>query len=257
VSLPACVLTDIEGTTTRIAFVRDVLFPYARTRLPAFLTSQGARGDVGRALDEVARLAPGVDPLASLLRWMDEDAKIGPLKTLQGLIWEEGYADGSLKGELYPDVAPALRQWHVAGVRLFVYSSGSVAAQRMLFRHSVAGDLESLFSGFFDTAIGGKREFTSYASIAHAVAVPAEDILFLSDVAPELDAAAAAGLRTCQLVRAEDGTIASVEHRQAKDFYEVEGKAGGNVLGQAGASAGFSRPSPPDPPSIIKTRLHK
>jgi enolase-phosphatase E1 len=236
---------DIEGTTTRIAFVRDVLFPYARERLRPFLRTHGARGDVARALDEVARLAPGTDPLVSLLGWADADAKIGPLKILQGLIWAEGYEDGLLKGELYPDVATALRQWHTAGVRLFVYSSGSVAAQKMLFRHSVAGDLEPLFSGFFDTAIGGKRECASYAAIAHAIRAHTADILFLSDVAAELDAAAAAGLRTCQLVRAEDGTIASGAHEQAKDFYEVETKAGGNV------------PFPPHPPSIIGPRSNK
>ncbi len=221
-SLPACVLTDIEGTTTRVAFVHDVLFPYARARLPAFLAAHSVRADVAGALGEVRRLAPGADLLTTLLGWMDADAKIGPLKALQGMIWAKGYADGTLKGELYPDVAPALQRWHAAGVRLFVYSSGSIAAQKMLFRYSVAGDLERLFSGFFDTGVGGKRESASYTAIVRAAGAAAGDILFLSDVAQELDAAAAAGLRTCQLVRAEDGTIPSASHAHAVNFGSIE-----------------------------------
>ncbi len=228
-SLPACVITDIEGTTTPIAFVHDVLFPYARARLSAFVQAHAARVDVAQALAEVARMAPGADPLASLLGWMDADAKIGPLKTLQGLIWAEGYADGSLQGALYPDVAPALRAWHDARVRLFVYSSGSVAAQKLLFRHSVAGDLEDLFSGFFDTAIGGKREMASYAAIARAVGAPPHKMLFLSDVAQELDAAASAGMATCQLLRPQDGTVASASHSHAMSFTEIAGNAGEQV----------------------------
>ena len=221
-SLARCVVTDIEGTTTRIAFVRDVLFPYARARLPAFLREHGGREDVAHELAEIGRLAPGSDPATQLLHWMDADAKIGPLKTLQGLIWAEGYADGTLKGELYPDVAPALRRWHGAGLRLFVYSSGSVAAQRLLFRCSVAGDLEGLFSDFFDTGIGHKREAASYAKIARKAGAPAGEMVFLSDVAEELDAAAEAGLRTCQLLRPEDGTVASARHAHASSFAEVE-----------------------------------
>ena len=218
---PACIVTDIEGTTTRIAFVHDVLFPYARVRMPEFLRAHAARADVAAALAEVERLAPGADRLATLVDWMDADAKIAPLKTLQGLIWAEGYADGSLKGELYPDVAPALRRWHAAGVRLYVYSSGSVAAQKLLFRYSVAGDLEGLFSGFFDTGVGGKRESASYAAIVRAICAPAGGVLFLSDVAQELNAAAVAGLRTCQIVRPEDGTIADALHAQAANFDAV------------------------------------
>ena len=225
-SRPACILTDIEGTTTPIAFVHDVLFPYARARLPAFLRAHAAQPDVARELDEVARLTPGADPLASLLGWMDADAKIGPLKTLQGLIWAEGYADGSLKGALYPDVAPALRAWRAAGMQLFVYSSGSVAAQKLLFRCSVAGDLEGLFNGFFDTAIGAKREAASYSVIARAVDASPHTILFLSDVAQELDAAKSAGMLTCQLLRPQDGTVASASHAHALSFAQVMRIAG-------------------------------
>jgi 2,3-diketo-5-methylthio-1-phosphopentane phosphatase len=154
---PRGVLIDIEGTTTRIAYVRDVLFPFARTRLPALLAQAADRREVATALAEVARLAPGQVPLDALLAWMDEDAKVTPLKTLQGIIWHGGYQSGELQGELYPDVAPALRRWHAAGIRLDMYSSGSAAAQRLLFGHSAFGDLTPVLSGFHDTAVGPKQ----------------------------------------------------------------------------------------------------
>ena len=221
--LVAAVVTDIEGTTTRIAFVHDVLFPYARTRMGDFLNRHGQRPDVAACVAETQLLAPGADPLDTLLGWMDADAKIGPLKALQGMIWAEGYADGALKGDLYPDVAPVLRRWRAAGIRLYVYSSGSVAAQRLLFRHSSYGDLEGLFSGFFDTSVGGKREPESYTAIARGAGLPAGEMLFLSDAAAELNAAAAAGLRTCQLVRPDDGTMPAAGHAQAGDFWGVAG----------------------------------
>jgi enolase-phosphatase E1 len=223
---PSAIVTDIEGTTTRIAFVHDVLFPFARARLAGFLRDDADRPDVARELAEVARLAPGVSPLEALLGWMDADLKIGPLKALQGMIWAEGYAEGALRGELYPDVAPFLRRWRTAGVRLFVYSSGSVAAQRLLFRHAGDGDLEGLFSGFFDTGVGPKREAGSYVAIARALGLPAGEILFLSDVAAELDAAGSVGFRTCQLVRPEDGTVGDPGHAQARDFSAVAAGAG-------------------------------
>jgi len=164
---------------------------------------------------------PGPNQLATLLGWMDGDVKAGPLKTLQGIAWADGYVDGSIVGALYPDVAPALIRWQAAGIDLAVYSSGSVAAQRLLFRHSVAGDLEGLFAAFFDTATGGKREQASYSAIATMCRTAPTDILFLSDVAEELDAADQAGLTTCQLIRPEDGTVASGRHRTATTFDAV------------------------------------
>lgn len=218
---PACILTDIEGTTSAIAFVKETLFPFAATELDAFLDAHGREPEVAPILAEVRAAAPGEDPRAALRRWMAEDAKVTPLKALQGLIWRAGYADGRLKGHLWADVAPCLRAWARAGVRLAVYSSGSVGAQRLLFGHSVAGDLTPLFAGFFDTRMGGKREAASYAAIADALGLPGADVLFLSDVAEELDAAAAAGMRTCQLVRAADGTRPSGRHPEAPDFPAV------------------------------------
>jgi enolase-phosphatase E1 len=218
---PTAVLTDIEGTTTPIAFVHRTLFPFARARLPAFLEQHAANGAVATLVREVRALAPGQPPLRTLFDWMDADAKVTPLKELQGLIWREGYANGALHAEIYPDVAVCLRRWHAGGVRLAVYSSGSVEAQKQLFAHTRDGDLTGLFDGFFDTRIGAKREADSYRAIATELALPAGAILFLSDVEAELDAAAVAGLRTCQLVRAEDGTVASSGHTLAADFGAV------------------------------------
>ena len=218
--MPAAILTDIEGTTTPIAFVRDVLFPFARARLPALLERAGEPA-IAEALAQTAALSGGRPALDALLAWMDEDAKVTPLKTLQGLIWGEGYRTGALKGRLYPDAAEALRRWHAAGLRLYVYSSGSEAAQRLIFGYSDAGDLAVLFSGFFDTSAGAKRDAASYTAIARAIGLPAGEILFLSDSEAELDAALAAGLATCQLVRPEDATIASSRHPTAATFAGV------------------------------------
>jgi enolase-phosphatase E1 len=218
---PAAILTDIEGTTTPIAFVRDVLFPYARARLADFLATQGREPAVAAVLAEAQRQAGDRPVQQALLAWMDDDAKVTPLKTLQGLIWDAGYRQGALKGRIYPDVPAVLHEWHAVGIRLYVYSSGSEAAQRLIFGHSDAGDLARLFSGFFDTRVGPKRDPGSYAAIAGATGLPAAAYLFLSDIGQELDAAAAAGMQTCQLVRPQDGTMAWAGHAQAIDFNEV------------------------------------
>jgi enolase-phosphatase E1 len=215
---PVAVLTDIEGTTTPIAFVRDELFPFARARLPGFLAAKNGNAAVEAELAEVRRLAPGRPELETLLAWMAADAKVTPLKALQGMIWREGYLAGEIAGRIYPDVPPCLRRWSQAGLRLYVYSSGSVEAQKLIFGHSDAGDLAGLFNGFFDTRIGGKREPDSYGRLAIGLNLPPIAILFLSDIEGELDAAAASGMRTCQLVRADDGTAASDRHPHARDF---------------------------------------
>jgi enolase-phosphatase E1 len=212
---PAAILTDIEGTTTPIAFVHRVLFPYARARMAAFCESGHP------ALERVPE-----PRLETLLGWMDRDEKFSVLKEIQGLIWDAGYASGDIVGEIYPDVPPALRRWAKAGLRLFVYSSGSVAAQKLIFCHSDAGDLTPLFQGYFDTGVGAKRDAASYQLICRGANISGPEFLFLSDVEAELDAAAAAGLRTCQLVRPQDGTIASAEHETAADFADVARKFG-------------------------------
>jgi enolase-phosphatase E1 len=205
------VLTDIEGATSSIAFVAETLFPYARAALPAYVA---AHADALAPLLEAVRASEPGDPVQTLLRWIDEDRKATPLKTLQGLIWARGYAEGAFKGHVYPDAAAALRRWHAAGVRLFVYSSGSVEAQRLIFRHSDQGDLEPVFSGWFDTTTGPKRETASYEKIKAAIGLPGQAILFLSDVQAELDAAEAVGLRA-QLVDRVGG-------RGVASFAEIE-----------------------------------
>ena len=212
---PAAIITDIEGTTTPIAFVHRVLFPYARDRMADFVASHHA------ALAEVP--AP---KLETLLGWMERDEKVTALKTIQGILWDEGYRGGVLRAEVYEDVPPALRRWARAGLRLYVYSSGSVAAQKLLFGHTPHGDLTPLFQAYFDTGAGPKRETASYRGIARGIGLPGAEILFLSDVEAELDAAAGADMQTCQLVRAQDGTQATTRHQTAADFAEVAQKFG-------------------------------
>lgn len=209
------ILTDIEGTTTPIAFVHEVLFPYARARLATYLEAHAN----DPLLDEIPR-----PRLESLIDWMDRDEKIGALKEIQGHIWEAGYANGDIQGNAYPDVAPSLRKWAKAGLKLYVYSSGSIAAQKRLFGHTEAGDLTPLFQGFFDTGVGPKREAASYVMICRGANLTPVECLFLSDVEAELDAAARAGLRTCQLVRLADKTKPGTRHEIAADFREVAGK---------------------------------
>jgi enolase-phosphatase E1 len=221
------VLTDIEGTTSTIAFVKDVLFPYADAHLDAYVAAHRREPEVAEAMRDAAQLAgePNADDarvLAHLHAWIAEDRKATPLKTLQGLIWEEGYRRTGLQGHVYPDVAPVLRAWRAAGIRLYVYSSGSVVAQQVLFAHSTAGDLTPLFSGYFDTTIGSKRDRASYEAIARATGHPAATMLFLSDVDEELDAARAAGLQTGRLLRPADTPPgATTGHPAYADFIAV------------------------------------
>ena len=203
------VLTDIEGTTSSIAFVADVLFPYARARLAAYVAAHS--DETSAILAEVAASEPG-DPLATLLRWIDEDRKATPLKALQGMIWADGYASGAFTGHVYRDAVAALRRWHAAGTKLYVFSSGSVAAQKLLFGHSDAGDLTPLFSGYFDTTTGPKREAASYAAIAEAIGGTPGDVLFLSDTPEEVAAARAAGMAVRLIDRTGDtGDIATFD----------------------------------------------
>lgn len=218
---PALVLLDIEGTIIPISFVHDVLFPYARARLGAFIEAHGTEPDIAAALAELDAIMPGAPPVQTMHALMDRDAKLGPLKLIQGRIWAEGFADGSLTSRLYPDVAPILRAWHADGIGLAIYSSGSEEAQRLLLGHTLDGDLTSLFTGFFDTKVGAKRETASYAAIVRNLGLAPAQVLFLSDVEAELAAAAAAGLAVHQIVRSEDSTVASADHPHAPDLVAV------------------------------------
>jgi enolase-phosphatase E1 len=205
----AIVLLDIEGTTTPIAFVHDVLFPYARARVGSFLASHASDDDVRKILEDLRteqRSAASDELRAATVvgyvhELMDRDRKSGPLKALQGRIWEQGYHDGELKGEVYPDVPAAFARWTADGVRIGIFSSGSVLAQQLLFANSTAGDLSRFLSYHFDTGVGAKGEAASYRGIVETLGVAAARILFVSDVVKELDAAREAGLRTLLCVR--------------------------------------------------------
>jgi enolase-phosphatase E1 len=217
------IVTDIEGTTSSLSFVKDVLFPYAREHLRAFVDAHRNDPAVRRLLDDARVLAgPGLSEEAvvdQLLRWIDEDKKVTPLKALQGMIWEDGYRQGRFRGHVYEDAVRGLKRWHEAGLRLYVFSSGSVQAQKLLFAHSDFGDLTPLFSGYFDTTTGAKREAAAYASIAREIGLPPDEILYLSDIREELDAARQAGFHTTWLVR--DQSIPHAAHRQVTDFYAI------------------------------------
>jgi enolase-phosphatase E1 len=212
------IVLDIEGTTTPIEFVYQRLFPYARRRVAAFLARQGSSEAVRAAIEQLreeraADMARGEADLpvfadfgpaeitAYVGRLMDRDRKSPGLKALQGLIWQEGFASGDLKGEVYPDVRPAFERWQASGRTLSIYSSGSVLAQRLLFGASNAGDLTGFLDGYFDTAVGPKTSPDSYRSIAERIGLAPRTILFVSDVASELDAARTAGMQTALCVR--------------------------------------------------------
>jgi enolase-phosphatase E1 len=196
------VVLDVEGTTSATAFVHDTLFPYARDRLAAWVAAHRDEEAVRARLDEDRGLVgdPDADEatvVAQLQRWIDEDAKVTPLKALQGWIWDEGFTAGELTSHFFPDVVPALRRWAAEGRAVWVFSSGSVIAQQAWFAHSPEGDLRPLLAGYFDTENAGpKRDPHSYHRIAAAIQRPPLEIVFLSDVAAELDAARAAGWHT-------------------------------------------------------------
>ncbi|AZP16601.1 acireductone synthase [Streptomyces aquilus] len=223
------VVLDIEGTTSATGFVVDVLYPYSRSRFGALLSQRGGDPDVQRAVAQVREELgdPHADAAAvekALNSWLDEDRKATPLKTLQGIIWSEGFARGDLVSHFYDDVVPRLRAWHAAGLRLYVYSSGSVAAQRAWFTNSPEGDLTSLVSGLYDTENAGpKQEPESYRRIAEATGVAPSRLLFLSDRPGELDAARAAGWHAVGIRRPgepyyEQGVG---DHAQAGTFDEI------------------------------------
>jgi enolase-phosphatase E1 len=203
------IVTDIEGTTGSTAFVRDVLFPYAQDHMADYVARHRDDPEVVKALHDAALDAGEPDAeeariIEIMQGWIAEDRKITPLKTLQGLIWSAGYAQAAFHGHVYPDAANGLRRWRATGIDLYVYSSGSIEAQKLLFGNSTAGNLLALFSGFFDTTIGPKTEAKSYHHIADAVGMKPDDILFLSDREVELVAAHKANFQVACLARPHD-----------------------------------------------------
>jgi enolase-phosphatase E1 len=203
------ILTDIEGTTTSVKFVYEVLFPYFRKHIGE-LREMTEDPEVQKAFRQTVELAASLenkklnsvdDIINTLYRWSEEDRKITPLKAVQGILWQKGYENCEIKGHVYPEVAECLKNWHEEGLQIGVFSSGSVAAQKLIFGYSESGDLTRFFSHYFDTTTGGKREKDTYPKIADMIGFESGDILFLSDIAEELEAAAAAGFQTVQLVR--------------------------------------------------------
>ncbi len=220
-----CILTDIEGTTSSVSFVYDVLFPYFREHMheakdlssnlinPIFTATKEQAAKEGLNINSI-------DECLDLLKaWSLEDRKFAPLKTLQGYIWKKGYEEGKIKGHVYEDVVDALDEWYEDGLTLAVYSSGSVQAQKLIFAYSEHGDLTPYFTYYFDTKMGGKREARSYENIAQEMELEPFEILFLSDVPEELRAAREAGMEVVQLVR--EGTKASSHFDNVDDFSQI------------------------------------
>jgi len=233
-------LLDIEGTTTSVDFVYKTLFPFASAQVEGYLYRHSADPEIKRLISELrAEQAADASKDPQIGVWMrgtaDEeivtasvyvrhlialDRKTTPLKTLQGKIWEEGFRSGELKGHVYEDVPNAFARWSAEGKKIAIFSSGSVQAQRLLFGHSVAGDLTKYIEAYFDTTTGPKREAASYAAIGNALGVAAESVLFVSDVPAELDAAREAGMQTALMAR--PGGAASNDTRHVR----IEGFAG-------------------------------
>jgi len=205
-TMTRAVLLDIEGTVCPIHFVSRCLFPYAYSRVEAWLREHGGDLEVRQIVDDFRRERPDLpDNLPAVAGYVreliDADRKSTPLKQLQGLIWHEGWERGDFVSPVFPDVAPALRRWNDAGSVVAIYSSGSTMAQRDFFRHTSEGDLSGWLGGYFDTRHGPKRETESYLRIARQLEVPPGDIVFVSDVVAELDGASGAGMSGVLAVR--------------------------------------------------------
>lgn len=221
------ILMDIEGTTTAISFVHDVLFPYfldniqeLQKHLEDSFVQEQLTNVKETVQEEENKTINNLEAIDWLTHWTKTDRKHPALKNLQGFLWKNGYLNGQLKGHLYDDVPSMLQKWKDADILLGIYSSGSVAAQKLLFGYSVFGDLTPFFSNYFDTNVGHKREVTAYQNIQKELGIPAQDILFLSDVVEELDAAKTAGFQTIQSVRPD--IKAGDKHPIVHNFKEID-----------------------------------
>ncbi len=228
-------LFDNEGTTSSIAFVHEVLFPFARTHALRFLTSHWHNPDIlalgKKILEEAREMIKGTEPnlglptpdliFQAVCQLMDCDAKVSGLKQLQGLIWQEGYSAKRIQTHLYPDVAKALTRFKENGFRLFIYSSGSIQAQKLYFQNTIYGDLLSLFDGHFDTTIGNKMESQSYTNISKFIGLNPSEICFFSDAVKEISAAQKACMKTVWVVRPGNGVSDAPEGPQVSNFEEL------------------------------------
>ena len=219
------IVVDTAGTTTDLNFIEDVLFPYSAKVLPAFLAENQHNVLVENCICDVQDIA--LEPDADLarvteilLQWIEEDCKATPLKTIQGLIWKQGYANGEFKGHIFPDFIEALDGYKQQGLRVYSFSSGSVDAQKLLFGNSDAGDLTDKFNGHFDTRTGNKRFKQAYCNILNTISLSPKQILFVSDVLEELKAASEAGLNVVQMVRQDNQRTG--DFKQISSFAEIE-----------------------------------
>jgi enolase-phosphatase E1 len=220
------ILMDIEGTTSSISFVKDVLFPYFLlniddiNKLSNIKEVKYAFGEVLRIVkrEENRDITTSEEVILELKKWSVQDLKITPLKTLQGILWQKGYQNGELLGHVYDDVPVMLENWNFLGKKMGIFSSGSVNAQKLLFSHSVKGNLSTYFSNYFDTNIGSKRDSDTYSLITKILALPSNRILFLSDVIEELAAAEKVGMKTIQIKR--EGNMEDWKQSVA-DFSEI------------------------------------
>jgi enolase-phosphatase E1 len=221
------VLMDIEGTTTSISFVYEVLFPYFQNNIQRLEKVKNLK-QVKQAFDQVKEIVKKEENLElnsdqeiinKLLLWSKEDRKVTPLKTVQGVLWQTGYKTGEIVGHVYPEVPVKLMEWKNKRLRMGIFSSGSVAAQKLLFGYTATGDLNRYLEHYFDTKTGPKREVTTYREIANKINFEPKHILFLSDIVEELEAAQEAGFQTIQLTR--PGTVPKWEIT-ANDFSEIE-----------------------------------
>jgi enolase-phosphatase E1 len=225
------ILVDIEGTTSSINFVHEVLFPYAKSGLSNFIKNNIEKTEVTKVISEafgieglkVTDLESSIEKSVELFeRWIAEDKKIKPLKDLQGMIWESGYRNKDFFGHVYEDAYQTLLKWYKNGLKIFIYSSGSINAQKLLFGHSSYGDLNYLFSGNFDTQIGSKKELESYRKITETIKLKANEIIFLSDNSDELKAARESGMNVIKLARPEDGIMSDINYLSVKNFHEID-----------------------------------
>lgn len=231
------ILLDIEGTTSSIQYVHTVLFPYAKRECARFLEAHWEETATRAACEQIARDAGAASLSAftennsleqaretivrEVFRLMDGDVKATGLKELQGLIWERGFRSGELRAHVYADVAPALAAWRAAGIDVRIYSSGSIAAQKLFFGHTESGDLLKFFSGHYDTTSGPKKVAASYRAIATAMGYPPGEILFVSDLTAELNAAREAGMATAKFVRPGNAVEADAGHAAITDFSQL------------------------------------
>ncbi|WP_028116625.1 acireductone synthase [Ferrimonas senticii] len=218
------IIVDTAGTTTDFGFIKEVLFQYSAAALPAFIEGQQSRFTVASLLQDVRRLsqqpqATNAELTTLLQQWIADDNKATPLKTLQGLIWQQGYLQGDFKGHIYPDAAAQLKRWQAQGKRLYSYSSSSADAQQLLFRYSTEGDLSPLFYGHFDTNMGQKKTAQAYKNILNTISLRPRQVLFISDDLEELNSAAEVGLQTALIRRDQSGF--SGKHPVHREFSTI------------------------------------